>query len=617
MSGHHSNLGPTPICTDPLIPCASCSACQEGPSNGIQNPPSRMHNQAHVWIGGTMLSSASPNDPAFFYHHANVDRLYQRWLENSGQLYAGGEPSAVDYPAQLIPLMNNACKVKYPDFRIYLRDVQGVMTLEVSPNGNNSVSCDASCLQSINGVADWDNEALTEARDFLVYCMQEGAWGVSSEAKTQLFTGSAQALHFVLAWPEDDVNAATIPPVDKQFLDPHVFRASLPLAGDPTTIIPHTYESFTLAGAYAPRGDRSTPNSSVFLVEPTMVDRVTQIALAQPDWLSRLNVSQPPDPDEVRMVAIAVDNAGFKLNLKGWTTTHYWGPGLVDQLITSDNPVTVSFEAEISQPMIRCADFKGPDGSGLSKCETLNSPIGLNGDEKAESPWQQLVGQQQLMTNAQTRWENMTCYNTTELREQGFVLDGALHLAQPHSPVCRYAQKSLATHFQYATPLAGTKTPEQFTPADADFCLITFTLLASPFLNATSLKQRNEAVWDITGDTAGNGQVGQKGATTFVAPRLDRPRSWYNALGSQPLDVTEIIYIGAHPGHNKQAEDPHTHAHAPASAHAHAHAQVTRARATLVTVQLYLSFFLRVRRWFGPVGQTSRFLPTVITRLCV
>ena len=400
----------------------------EGPHNGILNPPSRMHNQGHVWTGGTMLSMTSPNDPAFFYHHANVDRLYQRWLETSGQLYAGGKPSAVDYPAQLVPLMNNACKVKYPDFRVYLRNVQGVMTLEVSPNGNNSVSCDASCLQSINGVADWDNEALTEARDFLVYCMQEGAWGVSSETKTQLFTESAQALRFVLAWPEDDVNAATIPPVHKQFLDPHVFKADLPLAGNSTTIIPHTYESFTLAGAYAPRVDRSTPNSSVFLVEPTMVDRVTQIALAQPDWLSRLNVSQPPDPDEVRMVAIAVDNAGFKLNLKGWTTTHYWGPGLVDQLITSDNPVTVSFSASLSEPAIRCADFNSddPDGSGLSKCETLNSPVGLNGNAKGGSPWQQLVGQQQLMTNAQTRWESMTCYNTTELREQGFVLDGAL-----------------------------------------------------------------------------------------------------------------------------------------------------------------------------------------------
>ena len=142
----------------------------------------------------------------------------------------------------------------------------------------------------------------------------------------------------------------------------------------------------------------------------------------------------------------------------------------------------------------------------------------------------------------------------------------------------------------YATPLAGTKTPEQFTPADADFCLITFTLLASPFLNATSLKQRNEAVWDITGDTAGNGQVGQKGATTFVAPRLDRPRSWYNALGSQPLDVTEIIYIGAHPGHNKQAEDL-THMHMHLQVHMHMHKSHVRVPHLSPCSYTYRSFY--------------------------
>ena len=83
-----------------------------------------MHNQGHVWIGGTMLSQASPNDPAFFYHHANVDRLYQRWLENSGQVYAneknGGkptQPTPADYPAVLTPLTNAACKAKYPEYR--------------------------------------------------------------------------------------------------------------------------------------------------------------------------------------------------------------------------------------------------------------------------------------------------------------------------------------------------------------------------------------------------------------------------------------------------------------------------------------------------------------------
>ena len=91
----------------------------EGQKYGALNPPSRMHNQGHVWTGGTMLAMSSPNDPAFFYHHANVDRLYQRWLENSGQIYAneenGGKPAPADYPAKLIPLTNAACKAKYPE----------------------------------------------------------------------------------------------------------------------------------------------------------------------------------------------------------------------------------------------------------------------------------------------------------------------------------------------------------------------------------------------------------------------------------------------------------------------------------------------------------------------
>ena len=301
------------------------------------------------------------------------------------------------------------------------------MTLEVSPNGT-SVSCDASCLQSINGVADWDNEALTEARAFLVSCMQTGSWGVSSEAQSQLFTGSAQALHFVLAWPEGTPNAAEIPPVKDQFLDPHVFKADLPLAGEPTTIITHTYESFTLAGAYSPpRVDGSSSNSSVFLIEPTMFNRVTQIGLAQPAWLSRLNVTQPQNLDEVKMVAIAVDNAGFKLNLKDWTPAHYWGPGLVDQLI-GPKPVLVSWKTNTTiNPTIRCLNFE----SDKETCETLNSPTGVNGVNKEfKTPWKQLVDQQELMTNALTRWESWDCMNTTELRKKGFVLDGAgaLHL---------------------------------------------------------------------------------------------------------------------------------------------------------------------------------------------
>lgn len=40
---------------------------------------SRLHNRAHDWVGGSMLSLSSPNDPAFWLHHCNVDRLWALW----------------------------------------------------------------------------------------------------------------------------------------------------------------------------------------------------------------------------------------------------------------------------------------------------------------------------------------------------------------------------------------------------------------------------------------------------------------------------------------------------------------------------------------------------------
>lgn len=40
-----------------------------------------IHNSVHVWIGGDMSLSSSPNDPVFFLHHCNVDRIWAAWQE--------------------------------------------------------------------------------------------------------------------------------------------------------------------------------------------------------------------------------------------------------------------------------------------------------------------------------------------------------------------------------------------------------------------------------------------------------------------------------------------------------------------------------------------------------
>lgn len=40
---------------------------------------SQMHNRVHIWVGGDMGPGTSPNDPVFYLHHCNIDRLWARW----------------------------------------------------------------------------------------------------------------------------------------------------------------------------------------------------------------------------------------------------------------------------------------------------------------------------------------------------------------------------------------------------------------------------------------------------------------------------------------------------------------------------------------------------------
>ncbi|MFE0063020.1 tyrosinase family protein [Streptomyces sp. NPDC059003] len=58
-----------------------------------------LHNRVHVWVGGHMATGASPNDPAFWLHHAYVDKLWTQWQNrhpNSPYLPVSGTPDVVD-----------------------------------------------------------------------------------------------------------------------------------------------------------------------------------------------------------------------------------------------------------------------------------------------------------------------------------------------------------------------------------------------------------------------------------------------------------------------------------------------------------------------------------------
>jgi tyrosinase len=62
--------------------------------------PGRIHNNVHVWVSGpaqgSMAWMSSPNDPVFFLHHCNIDRLWAKWqadhpTEHYYPTGAGGE----------------------------------------------------------------------------------------------------------------------------------------------------------------------------------------------------------------------------------------------------------------------------------------------------------------------------------------------------------------------------------------------------------------------------------------------------------------------------------------------------------------------------------------------
>src|SRR3954470_19180810 len=78
------------------VPFSGGAAGAFGFGGGVVNHPSHFgagltgrleqqpHNNVHVTIGGVLMSAASPLDPIFWLHHANVDRLWSRWLRLGG-----------------------------------------------------------------------------------------------------------------------------------------------------------------------------------------------------------------------------------------------------------------------------------------------------------------------------------------------------------------------------------------------------------------------------------------------------------------------------------------------------------------------------------------------------
>ena len=69
-------LGVTPYDVSPWN-LSSAGGFRNTAEGWIAGP--QMHNRVHVWVGGTMMPMASPEDPVFFLHHCFVDKLWADW----------------------------------------------------------------------------------------------------------------------------------------------------------------------------------------------------------------------------------------------------------------------------------------------------------------------------------------------------------------------------------------------------------------------------------------------------------------------------------------------------------------------------------------------------------
>jgi tyrosinase len=74
----------------------------EGWQDDPEIPPPSLHNRVHVFIGGDMSPSTSPNDPVFYLNHCNVDRIWESWMRPApgghGRVYAPAqsEPASLN-----------------------------------------------------------------------------------------------------------------------------------------------------------------------------------------------------------------------------------------------------------------------------------------------------------------------------------------------------------------------------------------------------------------------------------------------------------------------------------------------------------------------------------------
>ncbi|AXI79421.1 tyrosinase family protein [Peterkaempfera bronchialis] len=116
--GLNPNARALPTAAD-VDECLRHTPYDSPPWNGDSDPSFRnslegqiapfIHNIVHRWVGGSMDRPSAPNDPLFFLHHCNIDRIWAQWQQqHSTQGYRpNGDGPPGQNPGDLMPPFDN------------------------------------------------------------------------------------------------------------------------------------------------------------------------------------------------------------------------------------------------------------------------------------------------------------------------------------------------------------------------------------------------------------------------------------------------------------------------------------------------------------------------------
>lgn len=95
----------------------------------------QLHGRVHLWVNGNMGSSSSPNDPVFWLHHANLDRIWAEWQDAHGIYNYPAQWHYVDTNSQARPVVASELLWRFSKATNYVADVTSLDVLDIRATG--------------------------------------------------------------------------------------------------------------------------------------------------------------------------------------------------------------------------------------------------------------------------------------------------------------------------------------------------------------------------------------------------------------------------------------------------------------------------------------------------